>query len=78
MTTIWVNESGTYFLFRDGLYTGAVLIQEHEGRYVWVTRLSDEYREIFPLYDNRHFEQLLDAKYCLEELAETIIVSRRA
>ena len=38
MTTIWVNESGTYFLFMDGIYTGAVQIQEHHSKYVWVTR----------------------------------------
>ncbi len=78
MTTIWVNENGTYFLFRNGVYTGAVRIQKHEGRHVWVTRVSDKYPESFPLYDNGHFDHLLDAKDCLEELAEIIIVSRRA
>ncbi len=78
MTTIWVNESGTYFLFRDGIYTGAVQIQEHHAKYVWVTRLSGEYTESFPLYDNRHFEHLLEAKEFLEGLADKILISRQA
>lgn len=78
MTTIWVNENGTYFLFRDGIYTGAVLIQKHHAEYVWVTRVSEEHTESFPLYDNKHFDQLLDAKDCLEELADKILISRQA
>lgn len=78
MITIWVNENGTYFLFKDGIYTGAVRIQEHNGTYVWVTRVSDEYAESFPLYDNRHFERLLDAKDCLEDLADKVTVSLQA